>query len=340
LDNPGVSTERLAEPPVGRPLLPGSVEEHLVTAVPVCSRDDLAGPVRQALAGRSYACADDVAVCDGEAPDRRLVGVIPVERLLGAGDDEVAGDLMDPDPPVVAPGLDQEQAAWKAVQHGEATLAVVDAEGAFRGFVAPSRLLGAVLRSYDDDFARLGGYLASTASARHAIEEPLRSRLWHRLPWLLVGLLGSALSAGLVRGFEGQIAQDVRLAFFVPGVVYMADAVGTQTEALVIRGLSVGASMRTALRLESFTGVAMGLLLGLVTFPTVWLVLGSVDLALAVAIALFAACSVATVVAMGLPWLMHRSGRDPAYGSGPLSTVVQDLLSLLIYLWVASVLVG
>jgi magnesium transporter len=335
-----VSTEGLAEPPVGRPLLPGSVEEHLVTAVPVCSRDDLAGPLRQALAGRHFACADDVAVCEGEPSRRRLVGVIPVERLLGARDDEAAEDLMDRDPPVVAPGLDQERAAWKAVQHGEATLAVVGADGIFRGFVAPSRLLGAVLRNYDDDFARLGGYLASTASARHAIEEPLHSRLWHRVPWLLVGLLGSALSAGLVRGFEGQIAQDLRLAFFVPGVVYMADAVGTQTEALVIRGLSVGASMRTALRLESFTGVAMGLLLGLVTFPTVWLVLGSVDLALAVALALFAACSVATVVAMGLPWLMHRSGRDPAYGSGPLSTVVQDLLSLLIYFWVASVLVG
>jgi magnesium transporter len=339
LDNPDVSTEGLAEP-VGRPLLPGSVEEHLVTAVPVCSREDLAGPLRQTMAGRSFACADDVAVCEGDSPRRRLVGVIPVERLLGARDDEVAGDLMDRDPPVVAPGLDQEQAAWKAVRHGEATLAVVDSEGVFQGFVAPSRLLGAVLRSYDDDFARLGGYLASTASARHAVEEPLRNRLWHRLPWLLVGLLGSALSAGLVRGFEAQISADVRLAFFVPGVVYMADAVGTQTEALVIRGLSVGASMRTALRLESLTGVAMGLLLGLVTFPTIWLVLGSVDLALAVALALFAACGVATVVAMGLPWLMYRSGRDPAYGSGPLSTVVQDLLSLLIYFWVAAMLVG
>jgi magnesium transporter len=36
----------------------------------------------------------------------------------------------------------------------------------------------------------------------------------------------------------------VLLAFFVPAVVYMADAVGTQTEAIVIRGISVGVRAR------------------------------------------------------------------------------------------------
>jgi magnesium transporter len=64
------------------------------------------------------------------------------------------------------------------------------------------------------------------------------------------------------------------------------------------------------------------------------------DVILAAAIALFAACSTATVVAMALPWLLNRLGRDPAFGSGPLATVVQDLLSLVIYFAVASLIVG
>jgi magnesium transporter len=59
----------------------------------------------------------------------------------------------------------------------------------------------------------------------------------------------------------------------------------------------------------------------------------------AVSIAVLAACSVATLVAMALPWLMARTGKDPAFGSGPLATVVQDLLSLLIYFSVAVTLV-
>jgi magnesium transporter len=42
---------------------------------------------------------------------------------------------------------------------------------------------------------------------------------------------------------------------------------------------------------------------------------------------------------MFLPWLLSRVGLDPAFGSGPLSTVVQDLLSLTIYFGFASGLV-
>jgi magnesium transporter len=119
----------------------------------------------------------------------------------------------------------------------------------------------------------------------------------------------------------------------------MADAVGTQTEALVIRGLSVGVSIRRVFRLEILTGLVVGLVIGGVGFPAVWLAFGSVELAAAVALALLAACAMATFVAMSLPWLMTRAGHDPAFGSGPLATVVQDLLSLVIYFAVAIVLV-
>lgn len=318
------------------PLLPGSIDSYVVSDVPVCAPSATVREVQAMLHARSFSAVTDVAVCDRD----RLVGLLPVERVLGAADGQLARDVMDPDPPAVGRGTDQEQAAWKAVRHGESSLAVVGDDGRFHGLVPPARLLGVMLRNHDQDFARLGGYLHSTESARHATEEPLRQRLWHRLPWLVIGLVGSAVAAVLVGGFEEQIAADVRVAFFVPGVVYLADAVGTQTEALVIRGLSVGASMRRAFWLETLTGVLLGLLMGAITFVVVWLVLGSPALAAAVAVALLAACCVATLVAMVLPLLMARGGRDPAFGSGPLATVVQDLLSLMIYFAAVSLFVA
>ena len=133
---------------------------------------------------------------------------------------------------------------------------------------------------------------------------------------------------------------DVRLAFFIPGIVYMADAVGTQTETLVIRGLSVNVPIRRVFRREILTGLLVGLVLSAITFPAVWLILGSPELALTLSLSLVAACGVATAVAMSLPWLMSRGGRDPAYGSGPLATVTQDLLSLVIYFAIASAIMG
>jgi magnesium transporter len=290
------------------------------------------------LVGSAYASVSDVAVCTAEAG--LLLGLIPLERVLGADPHVAARDLMDADPPRVAPGADQEAAAWKAARHGESSLAVVDDDGTFRGLVPSARLLGVLLAEHDEDLARLGGFLSSTASARHAMDEPLVARLWHRLPWLLLGLLGSAGAAVLVRGFESDLASDVRLAFFIPGIVYMADAVGTQTEALVIRGLSVGVRIRRVFRTEALTGLLLGLLLAALAVIGVWAVLGSLPLAVTVGLSLLGACTVASVVAMLLPWAMSRLGRDPAFGSGPLATVVQDLLSLVIYFLVAAAVLG
>jgi magnesium transporter len=290
------------------------------------------------LVGSRFASLADVAVCASDS--RRLLGLIPLERVLGAAPDARAGDLMDHDPPVVAPGVSQEAAAWKAARHGESSLAVVGEDGTFRGLVPPARLLRVLLTEHDQDLARLGGFLSSTASARHALDERMAARLWHRMPWLLLGLLGSAAAAALVRGFESDLSSDVRLAFFIPGIVYMADAVGTQTEALVIRGLSVGVPIRRVFRTEALTGLVVGLVVAALAVLGVWTVLGSLPLAVTVGLSLLGACAVASVVAMLLPWAMSRLDRDPAFGSGPLATVVQDLLSLVIYFSVAAAVLG
>ncbi|MFP5415489.1 MAG: magnesium transporter [Actinomycetes bacterium] len=334
-----MSTGVVAAENGGPELLPGRIEQYIVTRVPRCRASDPVAAIQQGLVGQDFESVDEVVVCSEGRPEL-LLGLIPLERLLTADERATASDIMDADPPVVHPGDNEEQAAWKAVHHGESSLAVVDAAGGFRGLVPPTRLIGALLRDHDNDFARLGGYLSSTASARLATEEPLHRRLWHRTPWLALGLLGAGVAAWMVGGFEEAIDRDIRLAFFMPGVVYLADAVGTQTEALVIRGMSVGGPLRHAFRLEALTGLALGLVLAGVTFPLIWLAFGSVGLAAAVSLSLMAACSIATVVAMLLPWLIARSGRDPAFGSGPLATVVQDLLSLLVFFLIALPLVG
>jgi len=156
----------------------------------------------------------------------------------------------------------------------------------------------------------------------------------------LVGLVGALLSADIVGAFEGQLKEAVVLAFFIPGIVYLADAVGTQTETVVIRGLSVGVGLRQMARPELLSGLLMGLALSLICFPIALWRWGDSEVAIAVSLSLLAACSVATLIAMTLPWAIQRLGKDPAYGSGPLATVIQDLLSILIYFVIASYVVA
>jgi magnesium transporter len=310
--------------------------EHATSNVPVAAPGDLVADARRALEGKRFESAVSVAVCE----DGRLAGVLRIEDLLAAPADAIVGELMDREPPVVAPGVDQEVAAWRAVQHRESALAVVDADGRFAGMIPPQRLLSVLLAEHEEDLARLGGFLRGTSSALSASEEPVVRRLWHRLPWLMVGLLGAIVAANIVGSFEAQLEETVILAFFIPSIVYMADAVGTQTEALVIRGLSVGVGIRRIAWREVLTGLFVGVALAVAFFPVVLLGWDDLDVAVAVSVALFAACSVATLVAMALPWAFQRLGVDPAFGSGPLATVIQDLLSILIYFAVAVAIVG
>jgi magnesium transporter len=304
--------------------------------VPRCRPADPAGAVRAGLVGARFDCADDVAVLEGD----RLVGLVPIEQLLAADAEVPVARLMDADPPTVAPDADQEEVAWVMVRRGESSVAIVDDAGRFVGLVPPHRMIGVLLAEHDEDVARLGGYLSRAASACQAAEEPLGRRLWHRLPWLVIGLLGAMLSAVLVGAFEHDLEANVLLAVFVPAVVYMADAVGTQTEALLIRGLSAGVNLRLVARRETATGAAIGLLLAALFLPFAWIGWGDSRVAVAVALALLGACAIATVVAMLLPWALYRLGRDPAFGSGPLATVVQDLLSILSYFAIASAVVA
>ena len=122
----------------------------------------------------------------------------------------------------------------------------------------------------------------------------------------------------------------------MPAVVYMADAVGTQTEAILIRGLSVGVAVRDVSSPRACDrGHHRRRRRARLFLPFVMVGYGDAAVAAAVALALFASCSISTLVAIALPSLFQRLGADPAFGSGPLATVIQDLLSIAVYLAIA-----
>jgi magnesium transporter len=300
---------------------------YATAEVPTVSPLDRLGAVRDVLHGGSYEAAPDAVVLDHGRP----IGLLPLEILLAGEPTATVGDVMLPVPPSVAADTDQEVAAHAMVRAASRCLLVVDAEGRFRGLIPADRMLTVLLTEHDSDMARLGGYVAGASRARGAAQEPVRRRLWHRLPWLLLGVLGAMGSALLVGAFDAQLEANVIVAFFIPAIVYMADAVGTQTETVLIRALAAGVTTGTIVRREIVTGLIMGTVVGLVFFAFVAIGWGDLAVAIAVGLALLASCSIATLVAMILPTVFQRLGRDPAFGSGPLATVTQDLLSIAVY---------
>jgi len=334
-----VSAPSTPVPPIeALPARPDTAGEHLVPRVLHASPQQTVGAMRQQLAaGVEVDSAEAVYLLDDR---RRLLGLVPITRLLRAPPEQALADIAIAPVPAVRPGTDQEHVASLAIQHGLTSIPVVDRRDHFAGVVPPLALLEVLRREHVEDIHRFAGIGQEAANrARDAVEAPPIRRARDRLPWLLVGLVGSMLATWIVAGFEATLQARVAIAFFVPGIVYLADAVGTQSEAIAVRGLSLShLPLARLLAGELRTGLLIGLTLALLVLGPVWWWFGDADLALAVAVALLAASACATTIGFALPWLLARTGRDPAFGSGPIATIIQDVLSLLIYFWTVEAL--
>ena len=162
-----------------------------------------------------------------------------------------------------------------------------------------------------------------------------------RIPWLIIGLLIGSLVTFIVSRFQTVLSSQVSVAFFIPIIVYMSDAVGTQTETIYVRNLSLKqAKFSIYLVKEVLLGLMIGALIGslLSLFAFFWL--NSAKLALTILLAMSASITSATVIALIVPTILHKLLRiDPAVGSGPFTTGVQNVVSLLIYFVIASLII-
>jgi magnesium transporter len=159
----------------------------------------------------------------------------------------------------------------------------------------------------------------------------------HRLPWLVVGLMGGIGLTLISSRFEHLLAQNIGIAYFIPVIVYMADAVGTQTENVFVRNLvHKQAKFSTYLIKEILLGLSLGALFGCLIGLFAFFAFHSTDIALTVGLAMFATMSTAPAIALIVPTLLQKTHKDPAVGAGPFTTVIQDFLSLLIYFLIAT----
>jgi len=303
---------------------------HLVVRnVPMLDGALTAGEARTRLAETAYDAVDAVLVLGGKG---HYEATAHLKDVLAAADSTPLSSLARKTWPVVLPEVDQEHAAKLAHEFRVAAIPVVTVEGRPLGLIPPVALLDTLNQEHQEDLHRLAGILKMGAKDRHALDDPPILRAGRRLPWLLVGLALSTAATGLMAGYEHALRMNIAISFFIPALVYLADAVGTQTEAVVVRGLSLEMRPLGPLLIGEFvTGAMIGLPLALLAFFGIWVTFSDFDLAAGVGLALFAASSIASVLGLILPWLLARAGLDPAFGSGPVATILQDVLTIAIY---------
>ena len=172
--------------------------------------------------------------------------------------------------------------------------------------------------------------------------ELVTARFWDliklRFPWLVIGLVGGILASLVVSRFETSLRENIALAFFIPVIAYMSDAVGTQTETIFIRALTdLRFSIPKYVFREFWVGAFMGSVMGALTGIFAYILSASARVSLVVGFSLFLAMTLATTLACITPLILRSLKKDPAVGSGPFTTALQDVVSLTIYFLVATI---
>lgn len=301
---------------------------YMVTHVPRAFTGTSIKAVIESLHGNRFECADTVFVTDD---DGRLEGIVRISELFANLDGPI-GDIMEPEHEAVRTGDDQEQIAVLAMRLNMIAIPVVDKDDRLIGAVPPEALFRILRAEHMEDLQRFAGIVAHEDGPHVALDASLYNRFRRRLPWLVFGLMASSFITALMTGFEQTLSENVAVAFFVPALVYVAGAIGSQAVSVAVRGLSTeNISIGRLLQDEIIIGLSIGLTLGTITFVSVFVVFGNVALSLAVGLAVLGGGAVSAVVGFVLPWSFQRLGSDPALGSGPVCTIVQDVASLSLY---------
>jgi magnesium transporter len=173
------------------------------------------------------------------------------------------------------------------------------------------------------------------------INERVDHLIEHRIPWIILGLVGGLAATIIVSKYESLLSADVRLAFFIPIIVYLSDAIGTQTETIYIRALSNSKKINFTKYIlkESFIGFSLGIISGVIFGAVASYWLNSFAIGLTLFFTMIINLSLAPILAIGIPSLLYKRKTDPALGSGPVATILQDLISLIIFFLIASLIV-
>ncbi len=287
---------------------------------------------------------ETIYVCFVISADRKLEGIVTVKDLLLADDDTVIEDLMDRNVIFASTTEDQESVSEKFSDYDLMALPVVDKEGRLVGIVTVDDIIDVMEQEATEDFEIMAGMTPSDKPySRTSIFE-----MWkNRIPWLMFLMLSATFTSMILTDFENILAAQAGLVAFIPMLMGTGGNSGAQASTAVIRSLSLGdTEPRDVLRVmwkEWRVSLICGLTLAVVNFVKMLLVDGlllqnaNVTVAVAATVSLSIAFIVmfAKVVGSVLPIAAEKMGVDPAVMSNPLISTLTDAVSLLIYIYVA-----
>lgn len=263
----------------------------------------------------------------------RLVGVISLRDLILVPEQTPIEDFMKTDVKKVNVMSHQEEVARLIKKYGLLALPVVDDDDVLLGIVTVDDAMMVVKEETTEDILKFSGSDVDEKIDLKQISPWIRAK--RRLPWILVAIIGEIFSGRVINGFSATLQTIVALSFFIPVIMDMGGNVGTQSAAIVVRGLATGeintASIIKNVLRESAVGIILGIINGILVTAITYFWQGEVLLGLVVGIAMAFNLTLAAALGTFIPLLWHKFGHDPAVASGPFVTTLLDIIGLFVY---------
>ncbi|MEC3964248.1 magnesium transporter [Flagellimonas halotolerans] len=215
---------------------------------------------------------------------------------------------------------------------------VVDEIGRLVGRITIDDIVDVIREEADKDYQMAAG-ISQDVEVSDSIWILTRARL----PWLTLGLLGGLGAAAIMGTFEDMISKHAVLFFFTPLIAAMAGNVGVQSSAIVVQGLAnddLKGSVRNHLLKEMLLALLNGFILAILLLLFTWIWKGAFATALAISLSLIVVIVVAGFIGTFIPLFLHKRNIDPAIATGPFITTSNDIFGILIYFWIAKVILG
>ena len=270
--------------------------------------------------------------------NEKLIGRLSLKDLLVANPAAHISTVYIPKVDYVHVNDDVEDVAKVMQKYDLEAIPVVDDDQVLLGRITIDDIVDVIKEEAEKDYQLAAG-ITQDVEADDSILELTRARL----PWLFLGLVGGVGAFLIMEGFQGTFEKYAVLFFFTPLIAAMAGNVGVQSSAIIVQGLAnddVKGSINNRLLKEMFLAALNGIILALFLFLFVWIYTNDVIKATAISSSLVVVIIVAGLIGTFVPLFLDKRGIDPAIATGPFITTSNDIFGILIYFWIAKMILG
>lgn len=268
----------------------------------------------------------------------KLIGRLSLKDLIVARSDQKIAEISNSSVDCVNVTDNVEDVARVMAKYDLEAIPVVNDSQTLLGRITIDDIVDVLKEEAERDYQLAAG-LTQGVEADDSILDLTRARL----PWLFLGLLGGIGAFIIMEGFQEAFSKYAVLFFFTPLIAAMAGNVGVQSSAIIVQGLAnddVKGSVKSRLIKEMLLATLNGIILAIFLFLFVWLYKGEIDKALAISVSLVAVIIIAGLIGTFVPLFLDRRGIDPAIATGPFITTSNDILGILLYFWIAKLILG